>query len=136
MPARNKTIRELRRELKAKETKLRKLHAQRRKITARLGVIDGRISALAGDVGKAGPKRKATASRRARKRPRGEPLVKYIQGVLARAKQGMRAKDVATAVVKAGYRSTSKDFYGIVAATLRESSEFKRVSRGVYKNAG
>ena len=44
----------------------------------------------------------------------------------------MRAKDIAQAVVKAGYRSTSRNFYPIVAAALRDKKLFRRVRRGVY----
>ena len=48
----------------------------------------------------------------------------------------MMAKDVTAAVLKAGYPTKSKDFYGIVAATLREDPSFTKVRRGVYRLAG
>jgi hypothetical protein len=47
----------------------------------------------------------------------------------------MRVKNVMAAVKKAGYKSLSKDFYGIVAATLRDDKRFVKISRGVYKTA-
>jgi len=59
-----------------------------------------------------------------------KPLVDFVAGVLAGSK-GMRVKEVAAAVKKAGYKTNSKDFYGIVATTLRDK-KFAKVSRGVY----
>jgi len=48
----------------------------------------------------------------------------------------MRVKEVVPAVKKAGYKTRSKDFYGIVATALREDKRFKRLGRGVYAVAG
>jgi hypothetical protein len=45
----------------------------------------------------------------------------------------MRAKDIKAEVEKI-YNSDAKDFYAIVAATLRDRSTFKKVARGVYRN--
>ncbi len=55
-----------------------------------------------------------------------------MRDVLAKAGNGMRAINVAKAVLGAGYKTFSKDFYGIVAATLRDRKNFKRLRRGVY----
>lgn len=73
--------------------------------------------------------------RKRRSRATGKPLVEYVRAVLGKAPQGMRAKDVTSAVRKAGYRSFSKDFYGIVATTLRDK-RFKKLRRGVYTLGG
>lgn len=81
------------------------------------------------------PGRPVGRPRKRRARATGKPLIEYVRAVLAKAPQGMRAKDVASAVTKAGYRSFSKDFYGIVATTLRDK-RFKRLHRGVYTLAG
>ena len=90
---------------------------------------------------KPGPKpgRKKTAKKTTRKtgrrrgrQPSGESLVDAIRGVLADHSEGMRVRDICDAVQKAGYKSQSKDFYAIVAKTLLENDDFKRVSRGVY----
>ena len=54
-----------------------------------------------------------------------------IAGVLGAKKGGMRIKEVVAAVKKAGYKTKSKDFRGIVSATLR-TPKFKRIKRGVY----
>ena len=167
MPPRTKSIQELRKELEAKEKKVKRLRSQRKKLVTQLQSIDKQISALGGEipaaptqrkrrrkkvakrkirrtrkVGKRGRKAKTVTKakkvgrpRRARKRATGKPLVKYLQQVLAKAKGGMRARDIVGAVQKAGYKSSSKDFYGIIAATLRERDEFKRLGRGIYTTA-
>ena len=57
-----------------------------------------------------------------------------LPGFLGKASDGMRVKEVVGAVKKAGYKSLSKDFYGIVATTLR-NKKFKRIKRGLYKLA-
>ncbi|MCJ7544338.1 MAG: hypothetical protein MUP47_07205 [Phycisphaerae bacterium] len=137
MPPRTKTIAELRRELRVKERVLGRLVLLRRRLAARLAALDRRIASLHGAarwVGAraTGRRAKARRGRGRRKRATGKPLVSYIHATLARAKRGMRAKDVTKAVVKAGYRTYSKDFYGIVAAALRDTSKFKRLKRGIY----
>jgi len=159
MPARMKSIDELREELREKEGQVTGLRKQRRALAKELDALDRRINALIGKRrrgGKPGPKpgrkpgraaKKATRRtakktakgeakktvRRARERARGKPLVEYIREVLAQAGAPLRVRDIMTAVSKAGYRSASKDFYNIVAATVRDPKSFQRIKRGVYK---
>ncbi len=132
MPPRTMTIAELKKALRAKERVVGRLILRRGKLATRLASLDRKILALGGQVpsvgGGAGPRRKAGRRRRAT----GKPLVEYIGAVLAKSKAGMRAKDVTKAVVKAGYPTASKSFYGIVAAALRDTAKFKRLGRGVY----
>lgn len=142
MSPRIKSIQDLRKELAAKERQLDKVLTQRKKLVAKLKSIDKRIAALGGEVpsserrSKPGPKPKiARKKRRTPKRANSKPLVDYIKQVLAKMPKGMRAKDVAPAVKAAGYATRSKDFYGIVAAALRDTEGIKRVTRGVYKMA-
>jgi len=132
MPARAKTIAELQRELKAKKRSLALLRQRRAKASARLNAIDKEIAAL---VGRGAPTRragKAPAKTAQRRRATGKPLLAYMREVLAKKPKGMRTKDIAAAVVKAGYKSYSKDFYAVVAKTLLQADGFKRLSRGVY----
>ncbi len=142
MPGKTKTIPELQRELIAKRSLLRRLRARRRKLATRTAALDRRIGAIEGVAGPS-PKRKKRVVKKRRKkaakkkvakrgrRRRGESLVAYIAKVLAAKKDGMRTKEVAAAVKKVGYKTKSKDFYGIVSATLR-TPKFKRIKRGVY----
>jgi len=147
MPARIRSIEALRRELRATEQKLAKLSAQRGKAVKALDAIDRKIAILTGQVAPttAKKKRKKAAKavvarkvgkvakvRKVHKPVKGARLVDYISKVLA-GSAGMRAKNIQAAVAKAGYQSVSKDFYNIVAATLRDKKLFRRVKRGVYK---
>lgn len=138
MPRRTRntrTIAALKRELRSKERALARWMSRRRTLAARLAALDRRIESLGGQAPSAGAGaggKAAGSRRRRRRRATGKPLVKYLRAALARAKGGLRAKDVMKAVVKAGYPTCSKDFYGIVAAALRDTSTFKRLKRGVY----
>ena len=148
MPA-VRSILQIEQELKAMQTQLGKLQAQRGKIAASLGKIDKEIAALAGGTAAAkrpGPKKAPAPAKKAppaAKKPSAAPaakagpgggasLIEFIRKVLAPAAEGMRVKEVMAAVTQAGYDSKAKDFYGIVAATLR-APDFEKLSRGVYR---
>jgi len=169
MPAKRKSIEQLRQELAAQQKLLTALKAKRAKLAGELAKLDGRIAAVAGEgkprngrrkgakaklgrpkkaagakvkLGrpkkaagakvKLGRPKKAAAAKPKRRRATGKPLVAYLRQVLAGKTKGMRAKDVSVAVAKAGYKSFSKDFYGIVATGLRDKKNFKNLRRGVY----
>ena len=123
------SIAKLRKQLAAQESQLVKLKKTRVKAAKQLAALDQKIAAIGG---KAAPKKKtASKAKKARKMPKNtKPLVDFVADVLAGSK-GMRVKEVAAAVKKAGYKTNSKDFYGIVATTLRDP-KFPKVSRGVY----
>lgn len=144
MAAKSQSISELRRELKTKKRQLTKLRARRANLARRLAAADKEIAAVVGRAGpvvrrkkkarkKAAKKKAGRKVRRARKRATGKPLVQYIQSALSKAPGGMRVKALVGAVRQAGYKSSSKDFYGIVAKTLLTNKQFQRVGRGVYK---
>jgi hypothetical protein len=128
-----RTVAGLRAELAAKEEQLAALLAQRRTLAKQIEKIDRGIAALSGDRRRARRKAtvKAPAARR-RKIPKNtKPLAAYIAEVLAKARGGMRVKDVMPAVRAAGYKTSSKGFYGLVAAAL-QGDAFRRTGRGVY----
>ena len=153
-----KTIEQLRQELEAKVLELAKLAAYRDKLQAELDAVDRRIRLLHGkavpvvtrgrrgrkavtqtaardvDAPKAKKKNKGKG-RRGRKAKGGTSLLEAIKGVLANQPDGMRIRDIATAVKDAGYKSAAKDFYTIVATTMREPDVFTKTGRGVYKLA-
>ena len=147
----SKTIAQLRKQLTAQMKLVTQLHAQRAKIAAKLDKLDRKIAALAGKTAKpaktaskkAGKKpakktkarAKANATRSSKLPKNAKPLLEYIKGVLAKSTGGMRVKEIVGAVTKAGYKTFSKEFYGIVAATVRDKS-FEKVARGVYKVKG
>jgi hypothetical protein len=147
-----KTIEQLRRELEQKETLLNKLQAQRGAVVRQLAGIDRTIAQLLGTTasvevvaprGRGGrrgrpPGRpakvvaKPAAKADGRKLRRGS-LPAYIVQVLEQAGKPMRAVEIQKAVLKAGYKTDSKDFYGIVATALRNPRRFQNVSRGLYR---
>lgn len=81
---------------------------------------------------KAARKAKKSTGRRGR-RAAGHTLQDYLVDVLKKAEGPMRVKDLMAEVKKAGYKTDSKDFYGIVAAALRDKKKFENVSRGLYQ---
>jgi len=132
--ARTMTIAALRAALAKKQRQVEKLHAKRGKLVQQLDEIDREIAVLTGDM-RRGP-RIAAASLSARAMGRTRPqnaktLIEFVQDALAGVAEGMRVKDAMSAVQQAGYESSSKDFYGIVAAALREGP-FVKLRRGVY----
>ncbi|MFN0205211.1 MAG: hypothetical protein ACKVS6_02725 [Planctomycetota bacterium] len=66
------------------------------------------------------------------RRPAGEDLASYITSVLGGSKSAMGIADVASAVKKSGYSSSSPAFTRIVAIRLSTDKRFKRVERGMY----
>jgi len=140
-----KTIEELKKELRVRERQLATLVKRRDALLKKLAGVDREIGRLTGEVATAGKasKRKKVVKRAksrakakpGRKRRAGKTLADVIVKVLSKSEEPMRVKDIAAAARKAGHRSTSKDFYGIVAMTVRDESKFKRVGRGVYKTA-
>jgi hypothetical protein len=131
-----RTIAELKKELVAKGKQLLTLRTQRRQIAAKLAVLDKQIAALEGTAAKPVRKRRKKAKRvKKTRKVRANSLTSWILNVLAKEPKGMRAKDIAAAVVKAGYKTKSKNFYSIVAATLAKAPSVKRAGRGVYKLA-
>ena len=130
---RTRTIAELRRALAKSERQLATLAQQRKKAAAALSAIDRKIAGLSGAAVGAPPTKKAAKKTRTVGSRRGKPLAEYIIGVLGKTRGGVRVKDIVKAVVGAGYRTKSKDFYNSVAATLTADKRFERTGRGVYK---
>lgn len=77
---------------------------------------------------KKGGKRRAGGGRR----PAGEDLSTYIADALSSSKGPLGIAEIASAVKKAGYSTSSANFKGIVAMRLSTNNRFKRVSRGQY----
>ena len=134
-----RSIAAIRKELATKQRQLEKLQAQRDAVAARLEATDRQIRALGGEA----PARAGRPGRKAARRAApgravrvGKSLAEYIKQVLAKAPQGMRARSVTAAVLKAGYTTRDQNFSQTVAKTLAKNPAFRRVRRGVYKPAG
>jgi len=125
--------------------------------------LDGEIASLGGEV--AAPKARKVRKRAAKKKARRarkatgravtkvrrkaakkakravgravrKPLGLYLVQALGKAGKTLRALELASAVLKAGYVTTDKNFKQTVASTLAADKRFERVSRGVYTLAG
>jgi len=101
----------------------------RKRLLTKLHRIEADIAAAGGPAGRG----RAGAGMRSfgRRRPRNEgTLVDALSKVLSG--KTMSVTEVAAAVQRAGYRTTSPAFRTIVNQTLINSGKFKRVSRGQY----
>ncbi|MFW6065319.1 MAG: hypothetical protein ACOC9S_00730 [Planctomycetota bacterium] len=142
MPAKRTNIDEMQQELEMKLQRLDELKSRRDEIDAEIAELMGmgayrsarkRAKSTRGRVKTA--KRKTAGKKTGRGR-RGKPLVEYIKDVLKKHPEGMRVKEIEQAVRKAGYKTSSKDFYGIIASTVRDTKNFKKIKRGVYTLKG
>lgn len=116
--------REIRRREKMVSGHLKKLATKREKLREQLSEVEAEMAkfgAVAGRVRAAG----------GRKRPRNDSnLADALAGVLKNAT--MSVTEVAEAVQRAGYQTTSPNFRTIVNQTLIKDTRFKRVGRGQY----
>ncbi len=140
MPPRTRSVVELRRELEKSERELERIVARRAIVADKLAALDRRIAALGGPAAAGAFRGRGRPALPLGARPRhrpanGKPLVQYVRQVLADARAGMRVRDVAAAVRRAGYKTSSRGFYGIVATMLRDKANFTRINRGLYKLA-
>lgn len=118
------SVSDLRRELGRRQKRVGSLIKKRDRLMDKVRELDQAISDLGG-IARGG------SFVGARKRPKNESnlvdaLVKVLTG------KTMSVTEVADAVQKAGYMTTSPSFRTIVNQTLINSGKFKRVSRGQY----
>lgn len=136
---RSVTTTDLQAELQRRAAELDKLEAKRESLVAEVEQIDSEISFINAALGvSSGPRtRRAAGGRRrasagtGRKRPRNE---KSLEVALADVLKGktMGVTEVANAVQKAGYKTTSPNFRTIVNQTLIRSELIKKLGRGAY----
>ena len=103
---------------------------ERRVVQKRLVQIERELAMLDGSGRRGGRGGAGRGRRRARNKM---SLPEAMQGVLKKAGEAMRVGDIVTAVQRAGYRSTSANFRGIVNQTLIKDPRFKSSSRGMYQ---
>ncbi|MCC7387966.1 MAG: hypothetical protein IT431_04270 [Phycisphaerales bacterium] len=132
------TTTDLQAELKRRASELGPLEAKREALMAEVAEIDGEIAFLSAALGGASraPARRAGAVRRGRavpgrKRPRNEKSLEVALSEVLKGKT-MGVTEVAEAVQKAGYRTTSPNFRTIVNQTLIRSELIKKIGRGAY----
>jgi len=102
------------------------MQRRRDRLMNRVHALDSEIAELGGSLNG-----KFHGGGGTRRRPRNETnLVEALQKVLHG--KTMSVTEVADAVQRAGYRTTSPSFRTIVNQALIASGKFKRVSRGQY----
>jgi hypothetical protein len=124
----------------AKRSKLQKqadgVRLQLARIETRIARIDSRIKG-----GRTEARKLRRARRKAHKSPRarrgatnGTSLKETLSGLLRRAGEPLRVKDLTRLALKAGYKTKSDPvtFMRAVSMTLGSSKEFSRQARGVY----
>lgn len=123
------SIAELHAEIRRRQSGLGRLQRQRQKLMTKLASVEREIAARDGDLGSVRLAGRGRAG--GRKRPRNDSnLVEALKKVLSG--KTMSVTDVAGAVQKAGYRTTSPNFRTIVNQTLLKKTHFRRVGRGKY----
>lgn len=135
--AKTKSVAQLRKELAAKERQIDRLKARRAKTAGELKRLDREIAHLSGKPaagGKSGRKKRAKQKRR--RRPKNKAGLADTLARVLKGKKGVSIEEAVDLVRKAGYKSTSKNFRGLVGQTLSGDARFKSVDRGVYSLKG
>jgi hypothetical protein len=119
------SVNQLQKLLRNRQNELTRLSKKRSKLQTRMHAIDRQIFALSGTGRGIGG---WTGGGRARNEM---SLVQTLEQVLSSGK-AMRVSDIAEAVERTGYRSTSPNFRSIVNQTLIKERQFTSPSRGMY----
>jgi len=121
----NLDLGQLHAELRRRTTVVKRLQRKRGTLARRIAALDHQIASLGGSV--SGGRRGAGGGRPRNDMNLVDALAKVIGG------KTMGVTEVAEAVQKAGYVTTSANFRTIVNATLiKHKDTFKNVARGQY----
>ncbi len=120
------SVLDLRRELVRRQRTVGAIVKKRDRLIEKVRQLDAAIGELGGRV--AGG---SNGDVNVRKRPKNESNLVEALGAVLNDKT-MSVTDVAEAVQRAGYQTSSPNFRTIVNQTLINSGKFKRVGRGQY----
>lgn len=120
------SVLDLKRELIKRQRTVGAIVKKRDRLVAKVRELDAAIAALGGRVLGG-----ANGEISVRKRPKNDSNLVEALGAVLKDKT-MSVTDVAEAVQKAGYQTSSPNFRTIVNQTLINSGKFKRVGRGQY----
>lgn len=121
-------IADLERILQERRSEVNRLQRQRSEVQKRLDALDRQIAKVAGAGGAGGTGRRGGGGR-ARN---DQSLADMIEAALRGSGGPMKVGDIAEAVQRAGYRSSSANFRGIVNQMLIKDKRFAATDRGVY----
>lgn len=124
-----KSIAELEQILAQQKKSLRELQAKVRErrdhLISEIAAVNAEIDSLSRELG---PPTKPRVVRR----KRAKRLPQYILEVLKTSREPMSAAEIADAVTKAGYRSSSKNFVGLVRRTCYLNERIYTKERGKF----
>jgi phage shock protein A len=128
-----KTIAELEETLARDKKYLRELQAKiqerRKQLMAEIAKVNEEIASLSQELG-------APTTAPAVGKGRAKRLPQYILEVLKASSSPMSAADIADAVTKAGYHSSSRNFVGLVRRTCYLNSRIHTKERGKFAIRG
>ena len=130
MGLRTASIAQLKREIVAKEKRLAALAGRRKRLLEQVSAVDKEIDRLRGE-----PTEPVTPrpSRSARPKPGRKPkLADAIAAALNAAKGPLDVDAIAERIVKAGYKTRSRNVKNLVREALTRTPGIKWVSRGKY----
>lgn len=116
------SVAELKKIIADRKSRVSELKKQRNKLVKQLRKLDAEIEKAGGSAG-----------RRGGIRPRNEMSLADAIAEALKSGKPMRVGDIADAVTKAGYKSSSPKFNAIVNQTLIKDKRFEATERGVYK---
>jgi hypothetical protein len=115
------------------------LTTQRSSLDAEIGAIETAMSAMGGTAPKRSTRPKARGGTRGPGRPPRAPragragsLKEAIVNVLSQRRTPLSPRDLAGAVVRAGYKTKAKDLTKAISNVLPELKMVKKVGRGMY----
>lgn len=116
------------------------LSSQRASLDTQIAGIENAISSIGGATPTTragarrgrGPGRKISAGRKTASGARPGSLKDTIVRVLSQRSAALTPKDIASSVIKAGYKTKNKDLNKAISNTLPQMNNIKRVGRGLY----
>lgn len=123
--------RELEAELRRRERGIEALRRRHERLLETLADLEEQIRSEGGEIGAVSRGGRQPRAGGRRRRPQNESnLIDALAAVLKGAT--MSVTEVAQAVQRAGYKTTSENFRTIVNQALIKSDKFKKVARGQY----
>jgi uncharacterized Fe-S cluster-containing protein len=112
------SINEIERLLKLKKGRLKTLEKKKTNLLRQVGSLDSKIASIYGSVAKGGGLLDRSSDRMAKPQKNEKSCREYILAVLTQSKKALRPKEIADAVLGAGYKSDSGNFAVIINQQL------------------
>ena len=130
-----RTVADLERLLAQEEKSIDELRRKRQQVAAELDELAGSVAKLKGGAAQK-PRAKRAVRKKAAARPRrkrgGKSLREGIVEILSKSDRPMRAREIAEALMKSGYATSSSNPQNMVSALLAQGDDFRRLRRGLY----